>query len=298
MIMFEEVAAERTASGPRRFLFLAGCPRSGTTELTSFLNRHPRIYVGYERFLSLYNKKDAVNPSLFEPERFVTLEPGDTFWRSLDEMPDWSEEGRAKYPSADIVGDKAPYALFHIPRLRQQFPDAVFVIAVRDIVSVARSWERRARNSADRDWKRSDGFAVGIRVWLSSMQALARYLLRGPPVCDIFMPQLYCRDIFPPNGGATGHELQRLCSAIGVEPSELMWKRWYGVSHHQGKYVPCSPTTEEKQAVLRELTDVLRLMEDLDECRYRIPNDHLFWPGFMTDFRSVSQGPSDRAVIG
>jgi hypothetical protein len=229
----------------------------------------------------------AVNPTLFETRRFATLVPGDTFWRSLQDMHDWTTVGKPKYETADIVGDKAPYVIFHIPKLHKHFPDAIFLVAVRDVVSVARSWNKRAKNTADLAWNRSHDFDAGVRYWLSCMRRLSAYLLENVPICDIFVPKLYRRDDF---------ELKRLCHAVGIEASPLMMRRYYGVRHHRGEYVPCSPDPEEKESVLRDLPEVLSVIEGLEACRYRVTYDELFWPEFLSDVRSAQQRRAVRST--
>ena len=61
----------------RRYAFITGCSRSGTTALTRLLNRHPDVAIGYERNNRLAGR-GLLTPSLFEPERFRRFEADDS----------------------------------------------------------------------------------------------------------------------------------------------------------------------------------------------------------------------------
>ena len=70
----------------KKFLFVCGCPRSGTSYFQSILAWHPAIALGMERFnLRLFAGK--LLPSDFERERFFRMEAGDTWYDDLSHFP-------------------------------------------------------------------------------------------------------------------------------------------------------------------------------------------------------------------
>lgn len=52
-----------------RPLFIAGCPRSGTTALTRYLNLHPEILLCIERYK--YLDPERITPDLFTFKRIL-----------------------------------------------------------------------------------------------------------------------------------------------------------------------------------------------------------------------------------
>ncbi|WP_405196631.1 sulfotransferase [Zarconia navalis] len=50
-----------------KFLFVCGCPRSGTTAIAKLLNYHSKVILGMERYKYQIrkNESNAINPSLF-----------------------------------------------------------------------------------------------------------------------------------------------------------------------------------------------------------------------------------------
>jgi len=53
-----------------KYLFVAGCPRSGTTALVKILNSHDQIILGMERF-KYVNK---ITPNHFTKTNFLALD--------------------------------------------------------------------------------------------------------------------------------------------------------------------------------------------------------------------------------
>src|SRR5580700_1657278 len=86
-----------------RHLFVAGCPRSGTSALVFLLNEHPQIALGFERFK---RTRALLDPFHFTPAQFFspvlaeTDIQGELLYRRLRER--WSNG------SVKVVGDKVP----------------------------------------------------------------------------------------------------------------------------------------------------------------------------------------------
>jgi hypothetical protein len=86
---------------------------------------------------------------------------------------------REKWESEKLayVGDKAPFYVRQLPYLRETFPGARFIVVMRDPVSVADSYERRARDPSDH-WPSANGHTLAIEHWNQSAKSLLRYLER------------------------------------------------------------------------------------------------------------------------
>lgn len=187
---------EAPAKNP--YLFVVGCPRSGTTLLRRMLDAHPAIAMTpnethwipkwFEQRIGL-TQEGMVTPelitSLLEYPRFVKL----GLERSVLESLASSEEplpyarfvtavfdlyGASR--SSRLVGDKTPGYTRSIPILHELWPSARFVHLIRDGRSVclsALSW-RRAPQLADRfpTWKREPVLTAAL--WWEQHVRLAR----------------------------------------------------------------------------------------------------------------------------
>lgn len=143
----------------RAFLFLGGCARSGTSALHRVMQGDPHAFIGLERYVKFAQKPRQFLPALFETERFLRVEPGDTHYDSLDRFP-VHRDAAERYPKAAIVGDKIPMIAPLYGQIAQHFPGARIVFIVRNILDVAASYNRRAadpedRWPADRDYRRA-----------------------------------------------------------------------------------------------------------------------------------------------
>ena len=135
------------------YVFIVGCPRSGTTLLHRLADAHPQLAIVhetlwipgfYERRVGLTPEGDvtpALLPRLVEHRRFKHLEigPGE-----LDGM--LAGSGRMPYPrfvsalldrygaarAKPLVGDKSPGYVRNMPVLHELFPKARFVHLIRD----------------------------------------------------------------------------------------------------------------------------------------------------------------------
>ncbi|MDE2813888.1 MAG: sulfotransferase [Gemmatimonadota bacterium] len=155
-------------------LFVCGTPRSGTTAMANLLNTNPRIVMGVERYgrlLVLYcrGRDPARNGrrigSLFGRERLLFDQ------RKKDNKPFPPTEldaASAKYDSAAYVGDKVPLLFRYMLPLGEACPTAKMIYIVRDPVTVAASWQRRADNPEDA-WPAMNGYRASVRVWNESV---------------------------------------------------------------------------------------------------------------------------------
>ena len=165
----------------KTYVFVSGCPRSGTTGLTTLLNWHPHVLLGQERFASLLNRIPAAFvPELFEPARFASVQRGDCGYDSLESSALVSPFARRKkfddFRGYACLGDKIPklYEKFDVFGGPAWAGRSVHVIhIVRDAFDVAASYETRSRNPGDR-W--TADARQGIADWIAAVRAVERYL--------------------------------------------------------------------------------------------------------------------------
>jgi len=166
-----------TAGVDTRFLFVAGCPRSGTTALARLLNLHPNIVVGLERYKRLYGREREVNPTLFAKERFFDFRNGETSFApgigKGEEARTFYDRARDKFSNALFVGDKYPQFFRFYGGLFNNFADAKVVFIVRDPLYVAQSWQRRADDATD--WPEKNDARRSVSYWNDALAYTLAY---------------------------------------------------------------------------------------------------------------------------
>jgi hypothetical protein len=166
---------ERSSAGSlaERYLFIAGCPRSGTSALVFLLNEHPNLAIGFERFKRV---RANLDPFHFEPAQFfspLALETdirGELLYERL----------RARWDSGQVrmIGDKVPLYTRVLPRLLERFPTARVVVLVRDPVAVAASFRRRAHDPEDW-WPAENDHSLAVRMWNEALASSREAERRG-----------------------------------------------------------------------------------------------------------------------
>jgi hypothetical protein len=142
-----------SASYGGRYLFIMGCPRSGTTASWRLLTSHRAIVLGVERYARRSERPEFLEPSLFERERFFQLMPGDAAYKDPAAVTPNLADLMARYDAATYRGDKIPTLYKSLPRLLATFGSSLRVLMIfRNIFDVADSYRRRADNPEDVEW--------------------------------------------------------------------------------------------------------------------------------------------------
>lgn len=160
----------------QNFLFICGCPRSGTTALTHVFNWHPNVLLGMERYAALFRKNsNAMNKDLFTAQRFSDIRAGDCGYMSFEQMREYSiNYGRRIDPNdistAQIVGDKITqlYVDFEVFKENSWAEENVTIVQIiRNVFEVARSYEARNSNPTDK-W--GFGYVDGVKEWTHAIE--------------------------------------------------------------------------------------------------------------------------------
>ena len=129
----------------KKYLFIVGLPRSGTTGFTKLLNSNHNICIGLERYKYIKQKQLNFNESLFNKDNFFKISKDQTNI-SNEKM---YNRLKIKFDSAKYIGDKIPNLYFKIHKIVNNFKNSTFFCMIRNPINVAMSWDKRANNPLD-----------------------------------------------------------------------------------------------------------------------------------------------------
>lgn len=144
----------------KRFLFVSGMPRSGTTAFGDLLN----IVDDMKLFVELGNE-------------FMPFSPNDFSNSVLPTLVQWSGQEKntriLEVSDYKVIGDKRPYFFMNLPHFFENFKSLDFKVLhiVRNIFEVAYSYQMRANNSEDKLW----GASKGVSQCMHEINLMLRY---------------------------------------------------------------------------------------------------------------------------
>lgn len=149
----------------QQMLFVCGAPRSGTTAMQALLTADKRIVMGMERYGSYLN--DEFGAQLFTKQRFFDFEtdPRDR----KRSRPYYEEVAKPNFEAATYIGDKIPLMYLEFDRVTKVFPEAKFVVMLRNILDICNSYQNRKDDPND-DWSLTVDDAV--RHWNQLLEFL------------------------------------------------------------------------------------------------------------------------------
>ena len=239
----------------KKFLFVCGCPRSGTSYLHSILAQHPAIALGLERFnLRMFAR--ALMPTDFDRSRLFRMETGDTWYDDLSQFPWHQGLLESHYDKADYVGDKVPRAYEVFDHLITHFPDVRFICLVRNVFDVAASYEARRR--AITHWNPDWGPRKAVEHWNASLRAVLAHADVAP-----ILPVIY-EDII-----ATGAPLNNVAGFLDIVPEPLQagWRKMHRLDASPEPGAGANRLTSEDVAFITAAADqdaLERVMELAD----------------------------------
>ena len=153
----------------KEFLFICGCPRSGTTALWNLVSSDKRVIIGVERYGNKFMEPDGISEELFERDRFFSLQKGDTHYDNLAQFNEYYTRCSEWFDDAIYVGDKIPLLFHHMTPINKKIPNVKFIAIFRNIFDVAASYKKRFLNEKD-NWSHDVGKA--IVDWNASINAV------------------------------------------------------------------------------------------------------------------------------
>lgn len=163
-------------------LFLCGFPSSGTDLLKNTINAHSEVYINGEfpLLLNVASKYGSMVSASAVPDLVRELQ-GIDIHRNFENPNPQFEQERLHYSLAHVYGamlnnkvvqwkgNKTPQNTENINRLKQVFPQAKFILIVRDIRDVALSWHKKwAKDKLLCAWKWNERMKRGYQ----SLQSL------------------------------------------------------------------------------------------------------------------------------
>ena len=242
--MTKEDGSNASRTAPVPYLFVVGCPRSGTTMLQRILDAHPDLTVAYDTLFipkGAPRLKPGKNPKL-TPEivertrnfqRFSRLGlPEEAVDRAASLSRTYAEFVSALYgelaklKGKSLAGEKSPGYVKRIPLLHSLFPTAKFIHIIGDGRDVALSlldWGEKNRGPARQYelWKK-EPVAVCALWWKSYVEA-GRH--DGGRLGDDFYYEMPYEELV---AGPEEHS-RKLCQFLELPYLESM------VNYHQGK---------------------------------------------------------------
>jgi hypothetical protein len=244
------------------FLFIVGCPRSGTRLLGRLVNAHPHIAVIHEaRFVPGW----FVHRRGLTPDGYVTRD----FARMLADFPRFEQlrvereelerlaggNGGARYSELvsglfdlhgraegkPLVADKTPRYVRHIPTLHELWPSARFLHLVRDgrdvCLSVS-SWKKVV--------ERGD-LVARYGTWAEDRAATAalwweRLVRLGREDGEALAPRLYHEQRYEALVADPPAECEALCAFLGVPYDHAMLAYHEGVDPSSSRHASRPPT--------------------------------------------------------
>jgi hypothetical protein len=242
------------------FVFIVGCPRSGTTLLQRIVDAHPQIAITPEtHWIPSYFKKATrktpeaqVTPKLIaklvnyhrfgqlgigrdELEKLLGSGGSMSYARFVSAIYDFYGKSQGK----PLVGDKTPGYARNIPLLHTLWPTAKFVHLIRDGRDVCLS---------AMDWRKPGKLLVRSSTWAKDPVTTAAlwwewHIRAAREAGSLLGPELYYELRYESLVSRPRNECARLCTFLGVPYHEAMLR------FHEGR-TRADPTLDSKEAWL------------------------------------------------
>lgn len=215
----------QSASGPQQPIrcFVVGCPRSGTTLLTSIVSGHPKVLgtLVESHFFSVWRalrrNQDAAS-KYAEFDRFRTAMNNEALGAPGDPIPEPSEFIAVMDEIAlreNMLGwvEKTPENLHHIDAILAVAPDAKFIHVVRNAGTVLASGFSRSIRNQSCAWNPAYmRFRSAFNEWMRAMEQTRRW--QSHPNHLVVAYAEFCR--------APDTEIDRIAQFLGLESSDEM----------------------------------------------------------------------------
>ena len=174
----------------RNYMFICGCPRSGTTALHELVSHAPEVACGIERYHRRLLRDDALRKEHFEKERFFQAVEDDTFY--LDPLnckfEEFYRELMERYDQARLFGDKIPTLFRRYDSIHREFGRPKLIFIYRNVFDVCLSYNQRLMNPED-NWSVQP--EQGIKDWNQSLMTTFRALEAGADLLTVSYEELF-----------------------------------------------------------------------------------------------------------
>lgn len=220
--MPQEIQSVPTHKRPVR-CFIVGCPRSGTTLLTSIISGHPKLFgvLSESHYFSAQRARVRGQASSGHFEKFDSFRaalnngalgaPGDP----LPEPSAFISELDDIAARADMLGwvEKTPENLHHIEAILSVAPDARFIHVVRNAGTTLASGFARSIREQSCAWNPAyRSFRAAYNEWMRAMEATSRWHSHSH-----HLVVEYAQFVRAPD-----REIERITRFLGLEPADEM----------------------------------------------------------------------------
>lgn len=225
----------------KKFLFIAGCARSGTSAFAQLLSGSKDVVMGMERFGHLESKENfSLTPGHFSKERFLRIEEGDTFYNNFEKYHSYDKLIDEKLDCCLYVGDKRPDLYEVYDDIFRNFPGATVFFIYRDIVEVASSYQGRAMEK--KNWPANKDFRAAVKEWNRSLFLTREAIENGYNIkCvdyeSVFINPRNINVIFETLGLNYGEDEREKLFNIMARSKQLQRERGSLLSEEEKKYV-------------------------------------------------------------
>lgn len=226
-------------------MFVTGCQRSGTTAFAEYINQHPEVLVGVERYGRV--PATGITPDHFSFERILDYGAEDSLMprEYYVDLLSRKDPERLKW-----IGDKFPGYAKWLKPLSENNPGARFIILYRPIEEVAESWEARSNNPEDPWLGGKNGFELGVSMW-NNIQDKTRNFVQSGLGAGVLIVSYH--DFFGRNEAC----VPLISNFLGIEFDAGVREAWRRMSaeFEQSRRAK-KPLTREQEAYIEEKKDV------------------------------------------
>ncbi|GAB4295965.1 MAG: hypothetical protein Kow0096_13120 [Thiohalomonadaceae bacterium] len=170
----------------KKYIFVGGCPRSGTTLLKRILDAHTQIYCGPEfGHLAPLCERYRVMKRGVDADRLSAYFDHEALRGIYGEFIDRLLSSHLTENNVTYIAEKTPDNVMVFAELHELFPDARFVEIVRHPLDVIASYKRVSQRAGEGLKKNKDSALVAVdnaaRKWVSSVGSVAGSPAAGRP---------------------------------------------------------------------------------------------------------------------
>lgn len=209
-----------------KYLFIAGCARSGTSALTHLIGSHSKIILGMERYGHIVSPSNfSLTKEHFIKERFLNIQKDDTFYSSFEKFHSWDPNLIEKFGTHEYIGDKRPELYLVYDELYKKFDDPIILFIYRNIYEVAASWNDRAAKGDG--WPSHKDFTKSIYSWVDSIQMTLKAIAKGYNVLPINYESLFIEQ----------HTIKPIFDKLGIKIDDLTKEKYKNIIANSTKLV-------------------------------------------------------------
>ncbi|MDC7995720.1 sulfotransferase family protein [Altibacter sp. HG106] len=160
------------ASKVNKHIFVGGLPRSGTTLVQNLLNAHPQVYAGpeFDRIPNIVDLRNKLQRSL-KAQRIDVYTTSAQIDEEIRALISTLIEPLATKESYTHLSEKTPWNILFFNELLELFPEAKFIMVLRNPLAVFNSMKNVAKKAKDQQIIPPD-FTQDYRMAAGYMEAV------------------------------------------------------------------------------------------------------------------------------